>query len=284
MPTEVPPKQLEFQGLGRRQVVARFDGGSLSSDGGGLLLREVDQAVRILGRFADCFVDYRRPELIEHSVSELVSQRVYGLALGYEDLNDHDTLRSDPMLALMVGDSDPTGGDRRRKSDRGKALAGKSTLNRLEARPRRTGPGARYKKITLRRRRRSTSCWWTLFIEGARARPSRSCWTWMPPMIRSTAEAGGSVLPWLLPALLLSAAVRVLWRAPAVRPAASVEHRCRGGHGGGVGTDRQPDPIGALAEVQIMVRGDSGFCREELMSWCEAHGVDYVLEWRRTSV
>ncbi len=79
MTTECTPSQLEFQGIGRRSVVARLDGGSISSDGGGLLLREVDRRARILGRLAECFTDHRRPELIEHSVAELVSQRVYGL-------------------------------------------------------------------------------------------------------------------------------------------------------------------------------------------------------------
>ena len=103
MRTECTPRQLEFQGFGRRQVVARFDGGSISSDGGGLLLREADRQARILQRFAGCFVDYRRPELIEHSVAELVAQRVYGLALGYEDLNDHDELRWDPLMGLLAG-------------------------------------------------------------------------------------------------------------------------------------------------------------------------------------
>ena len=149
MPTECTPKQLEFHGLGRREVVARFDGGSISSDGGGILLREVEQRTGILRRFAECFVDHRRPDLIEHSVAELVSQRVYGLALGYEDLNDHDELRWDPLMGLLVGKSDPSGQDRLWERDRGKALAGKSTLNRLELTPAKTGPGARYKKIAV---------------------------------------------------------------------------------------------------------------------------------------
>ena len=92
------------------------------------LLREVDRRARILSRFAECFVDHRRPELIEHSVSELVSQRIYGLALGYEDLNDHDELRWDPLMGLLAGKSDPSGGSRVRERDQGKALAGKSTL------------------------------------------------------------------------------------------------------------------------------------------------------------
>ena len=81
MSTECTPNQLEFQGVGRREVVARFDGGKISSDGGGLLLRETELRVGLLRRFAECFVDHRRPDLIEHSVRELISQRIYGLAL-----------------------------------------------------------------------------------------------------------------------------------------------------------------------------------------------------------
>src|SRR5579863_2453009 len=146
MTTDCIPQQLEFQGVGRRRVVASFDGGTLSSDGGALLLGEVERRRGILRQFAACFQDRRHPALIEHSIEALVSQRVLGLALSYEDLNDHDVLRSDPLLATLAGKADPTGSDRRRQEDRGKALAGKSTLNRLEL-------GAqtqdRYRKISL---------------------------------------------------------------------------------------------------------------------------------------
>ena len=105
----------------RREIRAQFDGGAITSDGGGLLLREVEKRIGIVRQFAACFTDYRNPELIEHRVEELVAQRVYGLALGYEDLNDHEELRNDPLLAVLVEKSDP----------RSQVLAGKSTLNRL---------------------------------------------------------------------------------------------------------------------------------------------------------
>ena len=114
---------------------------------GGLLLREVEQRTGIIRQFAACFADYRDPELVEHTVEQLVAQRIYGLALGYEDLNDHDRLRFDPLLATLVGKEDPTGQERVRQRDRGKALAGKSTLNRLELTPARADEGHRYKKI-----------------------------------------------------------------------------------------------------------------------------------------
>ena len=147
MLTECNERTFEFQGLGRRAVTGRFDGGAITSDAGGLLLREVETKTGILRRFAACFSDYRDPELVEHTVYELLAQRVFALALGYEDLNDHDTLRYDPLLAVLVGKLDPTGQDRRRERDRGKALAGKSTLNRLELTPVGADAASRYKKI-----------------------------------------------------------------------------------------------------------------------------------------
>ena len=109
-----------------------FNGGTITSDAGSLLLREVEGRTGILEGFSGCFKDHRHEGSIEHAVSELVSQQLYGSCLGYEDLNDHDVLRRDPLLALLSGKKDPTGQNRRREQDRGKALAGKSTLNRLE--------------------------------------------------------------------------------------------------------------------------------------------------------
>jgi hypothetical protein len=120
------------QKLGGRDLVWRFDGGDITSDGGALLLRKVEQRTGIVRRFAACFTDYRKPEQIEHPLLDLLTQRVFGLALGYEDLNDHDQLRADPMLAVALGKDDIKGQQRRRMQDRGKALAGKSTLHRLE--------------------------------------------------------------------------------------------------------------------------------------------------------
>ena len=103
MKTECTRMYDSFQALGRREIVADFSGGTITSDGGGLLLREVEQRTAILQRFAQCFTDYRDEKRIEHSVLSLVSQRVIGLALGYEDLNDHDHLAKDQMLAIAVG-------------------------------------------------------------------------------------------------------------------------------------------------------------------------------------
>src|SRR4029077_10557011 len=121
-----------FQDLGTRKVEVDFGGGYLSSDGGGLILRELERNSGLLRELSVCFIDYRHPCYIEHSVQELLSQRIYGLVLGYEDLNDHDHLWRAPVNVLICGKRDPLGQDRILERDKGKALAAHSTLNRLE--------------------------------------------------------------------------------------------------------------------------------------------------------
>jgi len=256
-------------------VVARFNGGSISSDGGGLLLREVDRRMRILRRFADCFVDHRRPELIEHSVAELVSQRVYGLALGYEDLNDHDELRWDPLMGLLAGKSDPLGHTRVREHDRGKALAGKSTLNRLELTPAKAGPGARYKKIAVRPEA-IDDLLVQLFIEAHRDAPRQIVLDVdaTDDPLHGTQEGRffhGYYRHYCYLPLYVFCGEHLL--CARLRPS-NID--------GSLGTVEELERIvgsirAAWPEVQIVVRGDSGFCREQLMGWCEANGVDYVL-------
>ena len=147
MSTQCTPIQLEFPRVGRRRVVARFNGGAITSNAGALLLQAVESCTQVCRRAARCFQDHRDGRWVEHTVEELVTQRVVGLALGYEDVNDHDTLRRDALVAAVVGKADPTRASRVRAADRGAALAGKSTLNRLEL----AGPGAetdRYKKVS----------------------------------------------------------------------------------------------------------------------------------------
>ena len=150
MLTECNPALFEFAPVEGRQVVAGFDGGAITTDAGALLLGETDRAIRLTERFATCFTDRRVPELVEHAVGTLVLQRVAGIALGYEDLNDHDELRHDPVLAVLAGKLAA------RRSDCA-PLAGKSTLNRLElSRPDPT----RYHKVS-----HNTTAIETLFVD-----------------------------------------------------------------------------------------------------------------------
>jgi hypothetical protein len=134
--TECIQSRLAFASEGKREVIAEFNGGTISSDGGALLLRAAERRMQLLGRFSQCFLDGRNPALIEHRVEEMLAQRVYGLALGYEDLNDHEQLRHDPLWQVLAGKAEPGQ----------ETLAGKSTLNRMEL-----GDGTpnRYKKITF---------------------------------------------------------------------------------------------------------------------------------------
>src|SRR3954454_13257495 len=133
--TECNQSSFGFENCAGREVVASFDGGTISSDGGCLLLRQTDQRLNLLPRLAECFVDRRDPERVEHSVLEMLSQRIYGLALGYEDVNDHEDLRVDPLFGMLAG-----------RKDLNRPLAGKSTLNRMELG---NGMPDRYKKITF---------------------------------------------------------------------------------------------------------------------------------------
>ena len=164
MMTECNRRQLEFSNLGRRWVTAKFDGGHLTSGGGGVLLREVDARLGLMGRLAGCFTDHRNPAAIEHPVRDLVAQRIYALALGYEDLNDHNHLRADPLLALLVGKGDLTGQDRRRLRDKGKPLASPSALNRLERSRPEQARGDRYRKIAADTARMD-GLLWDLFLD-----------------------------------------------------------------------------------------------------------------------
>ena len=128
MQTECIVKPMEFHPLNHREVIGKFDGGPISSDGGGVLLREIEHRTHILKYLSQCFTDYRDPDRIEHSVESLVKQRVIGLALGYEDLNDHDVLRHDALLAVLSDKPDPTGADRNQAEDKGNKASKVFTL------------------------------------------------------------------------------------------------------------------------------------------------------------
>lgn len=281
MKTECTGERFQCKSLGKRSVIARFDGGDITSDGGALLLRELESKTHIIRDFAGCFTDHRDPERIEHTVEQLVGQRVYALALGYEDLNDHDDLRHDPLLAVLVGKEDPKGQGRREERDRGKPLAGKSTLNRLELTPPDADSSHRYKKIVLGDEKAAA-----FFVEvflRSRERPPKEIildldatddplhghqegrffhgyyleYCYLPLYIfcgddllcaklrRSDIDASEGALDELK---------RIVKRVREVWP-----------------------------DVKITIRTDSGFCRDEMMSWCEEHGVDYVLGLARNS-
>jgi hypothetical protein len=238
----------------------------------GLPLREVEKRTNIVGQFASCFSDYRDPELREHGVAELVAQRIYGLALGYEDLNDHEELRRDPLLAVLVEKEDLTGKDRRRVRDQGTALAGKSTLNRMELGAAKLGEKERYKKIILDEAAVDRTLV-DIFLQ-AHGEAAKEIVLDLDSTDIAARGARRAVLPRLLRALLLSAAVHRLWGVCVVRPLAAVQYRRGQRQRGGriVAQIRQAWP-----QVRIILRGDSGFCRDELLSWCEENGVDYVV-------
>ena len=280
MQTECSAEQFEFEGFGQRRVVAAFDGGAVTSDAGGLLLRHTDRAIGLIDRVAACCQDERAQDQVVHTLSALVGQRIVGIALGYEDVNDHDELRHDPVLALLADRLEPKRADCA-------PLAGKSTLNRLEHAPLRADH--RYHKVDhdpaalanlfvdlfLEAHRRPPKpitldldatdaplhgqqegrffhgyygcyCYLPLYVFcgrhllAARLRPSNIAWPpkrgWGP-----VSPTGGQA-------------------AGAVEEVARIIERIRQ----------------AWPRVQILLRADSGFARDALMTWCEANRVDYV--------
>ena len=268
--TECSEREWLFEGAGRRQIVARFDGGRISSDGGSVLLAEVERRTRIVERFASCFRDHRGPHRIEHSARELAMQRVLGMCLGYEDLSDHDSLRTDPLLGSLSGKVDP-------KS----SLAGKSTLSRLELSTVDEAADHRYKRLAL-----DTSSvdrlLGEIFLESFASAPERIVldldatdfalhgnqegrffhgyydhYCYLPLYIfcgehllcarlrRSNIDASSGTLDELVP---IVGQIRARW-----------------------------------PKTKILIRADSGFCREEILAWCESQGVDYVLGIARNS-
>ena len=275
MNTQCTAKQMEFHGLGRRSVVGQFDGGKISSDSGGLLLREVEQRRHILQRLAGCFVDHRQHTQIEHSVESLIKQRVMGLALGYEDLNDHDDLRHDPLLALLSEATDPSGMTRKRLQDRGCALAGKSTLNRLELTPCDADAASRYKKIVAQPAAMDELLV-DLFLEASDRPPQEIILDVDATDDRLYGNQEGRFYHGYyrsycyLPLYIFCGEHLLCAR---VRPA---------NQDGAAGTIEELAGIIerirlSWPQSRIIVRGDAGFCRDDLMTWCEAHAIDFVL-------
>jgi hypothetical protein len=264
MPTECNPALFEFPPVDGRHVVASFDGGAITSDAGALLLGQTDHAIQLTERFAACFADARTAELVEHQVETMVMQRVVGIALGYEDLNDHDDLRHDPVLAVLAGKLAAQRPDCA-------PLAGKSTLNRLELS--RAEP-TRYHKVSHDPVAIET-LFVDLFLDAHRKAPKQiildldatddplhgnqegrffhgyyDCYCYLPLYIFCGRH-------------LLAAKLR---RSNIDAAAGSVEEVARI-----VAQIRRRWP-----RTRILLRGDSGFTREPLMAWCEANRVDYV--------
>ena len=257
--TECNQESFAFKAHFSRRVEAGFSADQVSTDGGALLLREVDQKINLLGRLAGCFGDGRSPLLVKHQLSEMLAQRIYGLALGYEDLNDHEQLRSDPLLGVLSG-----------KRDLAEPLAGKSTLNRLEL----VGRTGRYHKISYSAEALDRLLG-DLFLESHASAPDEivldldatdiPLYGHQPERFFHGYYDSYCYLPLYIFAgdQLLCARLR-----PANKDAAagSVEEVSRI-----VAQVRERWP-----RTRIVLRADSGFCREELMAWSEANKVDYL--------
>jgi hypothetical protein len=258
--TECTQWSFGFEACGRREIVARFDGGTISSDGGAFLLRQTDKHLNLLPRLAECFLDGRNQERVEHTIQEMLAQRIYGLALGYEDINDHEQLRSDPVFGILA-----------ERAQLEEPLAGKSTLNRMELGG---GTNDRYKKITFWKEG-VDELLVKLFIEAHPSAPREivldvdttdlplhgkqegrffhgyyDCYCYLPLYI----FCGDHILCARLREANHDAAFGSL--AEVRRIVAQIRT--------------------AWPEVKVVLRGDSGFCRNELMSWCENNGVDFV--------
>ena len=263
-------RQFAFAPHFSRQVVAGFEDRQLSTEGGALLLRETDRKLGLLSRVVKCFLDHRDPERIEHPLGELLAQRIYGLALGYEDLNDHEELRRDPLLALLAG-----------KRSLDEPLAGKSTLNRLELTPAGSPLEDRYHKITYSSEALDALLV-DLFVEAHQPAPRQIV---LDVDVTDTPLHGEQEARFFhgyynqycyLPLYifcgdhLLCARQRASNQDASAGSQEEVERI--------VGQIRQRWP-----KVRIILRADSGFCREELMAWCEQHQVEYVLGLARNS-
>ena len=281
MQTQCTTQKLSFKGLGDRRVEAQFSAERITTDFGGLLLREVAEKMDLFEKVAGCFTDYRDVERREHQIGELLAQRVMGLAQGYENLNDHDELRSDPTWAALAGREDPTGQDRTQEADQGTPLASKATLGRLEHAPWAADRTDRYHQITAQTEQ-VEDLFPELFVqdleepdepivldldathdplhgdqEGKFFHGFYDCYCYLPLYIFCGEE-------------LLCAKLRRSNIDPSEGTLPEVERI--------VGAVRQKWP-----DAEVILRADSGFARERIMKWCEDNGVDYVFGLSKNS-
>jgi len=268
MQTPCHEQRVEFHHLNAERIVTcDFEGGDISGNGGVQLIAEVDRIFNVTERLANCFEDHRKQDVVEHPLLHLLRQRIYGICLGYEDLIDHDDLRGDPGLAAVIGKEDPTGQDRRREADRGKPLAGKSTLDRLELTKAGAGPDTPDCKIV--------ACLAGIgdllvevFIEQHLEPPSEIVLDIDPSDVTTYGEQFGQFFNGhyddhcFLPQFVFCgefplAAVLRPGNAPALEGARRLLERI---------VDRLHT---AWPDTVITIRGDGAFCDEDLMAWCE---------------
>lgn len=276
--TECRNQPLLFQDLGSRKVVVDFSGGTLSTDGGVLLVRQVDLSLGLTRRLADCFGDHRHQIFVEHSVPELLAQRLYAQALGYEDLNDHQQLRRDPLLATACGKKDPLGEDRRFHP--GPALAGPSTLNRLELS---NNKYSRCHKLPHDPERIQA-----LLLEmGARCLPKHAV------EIVIDLDAMGHRLHGNQEGRHFNAyyddyvylpLYAFVGHVPLWAQLRTSDHSAA--HGVVPALEQMVAALrGRCKKARILLRGDSGFCHDEIMAWCESQPeVYYCLGLGKNSV
>jgi hypothetical protein len=268
--TECNQNELAFAPHFSRQVSARFSERQLSTEGGALLLRETDRKIGLLSRVSKCFSDHRQPWLIEHELGELLGQRIYGLALGYEDVNDHEELRRDPLLAVLAG--------RRNLQE---PLAGKSTLNRLELSPSGSPLNDRYHKITYATEALDRLLV-EIFLEAHKTAPGQIV---LDLDVTDTPLYGKQEDRFFhgyynqycyLPLYIFCGDHLLCARQRASNQDASAGSREE--------VERMVQQIRQRwPQVRIILRADSGFCREELMGWCEQNRVDYVFGLARNA-
>jgi hypothetical protein len=268
--TQCNQNELAFAPHFSRRVSARFSERQLSTEGGSLLLRETDRKLGLLARVSQCFSDHRHPQWIEHELGELLAQRIYGLALGYEDLNDHEELRRDPLLALLAG---------KRKLE--EPLAGKSTLNRLELTPAGSPFHDRYHKITYSAEALD-GLLVDIFLEAHAKAPRQIV---LDLDVTDTPLYGKQEARFFhgyyneycyLPLYIFCGDHLLCARQRACNQDASAGSREE--------VERIVQQIRRRwPKVRIILRADSGFCREELMAWCEKQQVDYVFGLARNS-
>jgi hypothetical protein len=278
MQCEVQEK-IQFDKLAGRRVECDFSGGTLSSDGGLILLRDLDKQLKLSERLAGCFIDNRKQRWVEHQVRELVAQRLLGLCAGYEDINDHNRLRVDQLIAVAVGKADPTGNDRIDPQNKGKALAGASTLNRLELGNQKGNP--HYRKIKAQMEMMEDLLI-TLAVET------------LTPDTQEVVldfDATDSIIHGLQEGRFFNAYYDNYCYLPLYCFIGDV---CVWAQLRKSDIDASKGTVEALQRIvaairkrcpgaRIIMRGDSGFCREAILAWCEVNGVSYVLGLARNT-